>query len=81
MPEGPSIVIAKEQASQFIGKQVILAKGNAKIDIQRLVHKELLDIKTWGKHWLLCFDHFTIRIHFLLFGTYRINETKEAQLA
>lgn len=80
MPEGPSIVIAKEQASQFIGKQVILAKGNAKIDIQRLVNKELLDIKTWGKHLLLCFDHFTIRIHFLLFGTYRINETKEAQL-
>lgn len=80
MPEGPSIVIAKEQASQFIGKQVILAKGNAKIDIQRLENKELLDIKTWGKHLLLCFDGFTIRIHFLLFGTYRINETKDAQL-
>ena len=80
MPEGPSIVIAKEQASQFIGKQVILAKGNAKIDIQRLENKELLDIKTWGKHLLLCFDGFTIRIHFLLFGTYRINETKETQL-
>ena len=80
MPEGPSIVIAKELSSQFIGKQVILAKGNAKIDIQRLENKELLDIKTWGKHLLLCFDGFTIRIHFLLFGTYRINETKETQL-
>lgn len=80
MPEGPSIVIAKEQISQFIGRKVITAIGNAKIDIPRLEKKKLLDIKTWGKHLLLCFDGFTIRIHFLLFGTYRINETKEAQL-
>lgn len=80
MPEGPSIVIAKEQTSQFIGNKVITATGNAKIDILRLENKKLLDIKTWGKHLLLCFEGFTIRIHFLLFGTYRINETKESQL-
>ena len=77
MPEGPSIVIAKELAAQFIGKTVIAATGNAKIDIPRVVNIKLDDIKTWGKHLLLCFDGFTIRIHFLLFGSYRINETKE----
>ena len=38
------------------------------------------DIKTWGKHLLLCFDDFTIRVHFLLFGTYRIDEKKDTQL-
>ncbi|MHA3789158.1 DNA-formamidopyrimidine glycosylase family protein, partial [Flavobacterium hauense] len=80
MPEGPSIIIAKEKMAEFIGHKVIVAAGNAKIDIPRLENKKLLDIKTWGKHLLLCFEGFTIRIHFLLFGTYRINETKEALL-
>lgn len=80
MPEGPSIVIAKEQMSRFIGKKVAAASGNAKIDIPRLENKKLDDIKTWGKHLLLCFDDFTIRVHFLLFGTYRIDEKKDAQL-
>ena len=65
---------------EFIGHKVISAGGNAKIEIASLENKKLLDIKTWGKHLLLCFDEFTVRIHFLLFGTYRVNETKEAKL-
>ncbi len=80
MPEGPSIIIAKEEADIFEGKIVLSAAGNAKIDIDRLHNKKLNAIKTWGKHLLLCFDGFTLRVHFLLFGTYRINETKESLL-
>ena len=80
MPEGPSLIIAKEAASSFIGMKVTAADGNAKIDMSRMQGKKLLDIKTWGKHLLLCFDDFTIRVHFLLFGTYLINERKDAQL-
>ncbi|AWG26944.1 DNA-formamidopyrimidine glycosylase family protein [Flavobacterium kingsejongi] len=78
MPEGPSIVILKEQVASFTGKKIISATGNAKIDIQRLENKKILAFKTWGKHFLICFDTFTIRIHLLLFGTYRINEKKDA---
>jgi endonuclease VIII len=80
MPEGPSIIIAKENMAAFTGYKVITASGNAKVDMSLLENKKLLDIKTWGKHLLLCFKGFTIRVHFLLFGTYRINETKEAKL-
>lgn len=80
MPEGPSLIIAKEAASPFIGMPVTAAEGNAKIDMSLMEGKKLLDIKTWGKHLLLCFDGFTIRIHFLLFGTYLINERKDALL-
>lgn len=36
MPEGPSIVIAKEQIAPFIGKKVLAVSGNSKTDIQRL---------------------------------------------
>jgi len=78
MPEGPSIVILKEELAPFIGKKVTAVSGNSKIDIARLEKKKLTNIKSWGKHLLLCFSGFTVRIHFLLFGTYRINETKES---
>ena len=78
MPEGPSIVIAKEELSVFIGKKVVETTGNAKIDMDRLEGKVLTDVKSWGKHLLLCFDGFTVRIHFLLFGSYLVNETKSA---
>jgi endonuclease-8 len=38
---------------------------------------KIRDFKSWGKHFLICFDDFYLRIHLLMFGTYRINERKE----
>jgi endonuclease-8 len=76
MPEGPSIIILKEAVQAFKGKKVMSASGNAKIDLSRLDLQKILDIKSWGKHFLICFDGFTIRIHFLLFGSYTLNERK-----
>lgn len=78
MPEGPSLVIAKEEMISFIGKKVTGVSGNTKTDKERILNKKLLDIKTWGKHLLFCFDGFTIRIHFLMFGKYLVNERKES---
>ncbi|AWH85237.1 endonuclease [Flavobacterium album] len=80
MPEGPSLVIAREEALLFEGQTVISADGNAKIDMSRIEGKKLEAIRTWGKHLLLCFDGFTLRVHFLMFGTYRVNERKDAKL-
>jgi endonuclease-8 len=77
MPEGPSLVIAKEEMKLFIGKKVITVSGNTKTDKGRVVNKKLIDIKTWGKHLLFCFDGFVIRIHFLMFGKYLVNATRE----
>lgn len=77
MPEGPSIVILKEEVQQFSGQKVIDVDGNSSIDITRLKDKTIREFKTWGKHFLICFDDFTVKIHMLMFGTYRINERKE----
>ncbi len=77
MPEGPSLVIAKEEMSPFIGKKIIAASGNSKTDKERIVNKKLLNIITWGKHLLFCFDKFSVRIHFLMFGKYLVNEKRE----
>ncbi len=78
MPEGPSIVILKEAATIFQGKKIIEVSGNSKIDQSRLVHQSIVSFKSWGKHFLICFEDFTVRIHLLMFGTYRINERKES---
>lgn len=77
MPEGPSIVILKELAAPFVGKRVISVGGNAKVEIDRAKGDTIVAFRSWGKHFLICFDRFTIRIHFLLFGSYRINEERE----
>lgn len=79
MPEGPSIVILKEAVQEFIGKKVISVTGNSKQDIHRLEGEKIIDFKSWGKHFLICFKDFTVRIHFMLFGSYSINEKIESK--
>lgn len=79
MPEGPSLVMFREDFLLFKGKKVLKASGKAKqIDIPMLKGRTIKDIRTFGKHMLFYFgDDLTLRIHFLMFGTYRINEEKE----
>jgi endonuclease-8 len=76
MPEGPSIVLLKEEVLQFEGKKIIAVEGNSKIDLDRLHGQKVIAFKSWGKHFLICFKNFTVRIHFLLFGSYSVNEPK-----
>jgi len=78
MPEGPSIVILRELAEPFSGKKILRAEGNSKIDMARLVGLKIKSIRSWGKHFLIELSGFSIRIHFLMFGSYRINERKDA---
>lgn len=75
--EGPSLVILKEELQNFRGKVPLEIAGAAKLDYERLRKKKVLDFKTWGKHFLICFNGFYIRIHFLMFGSYRVNDVKE----
>ena len=78
MPEGPSIVILKEAAEPFVGEKVVEVSGNRKIDLQRIQGQKVQEFISFGKQFLIRLDDFTIRIHLLLFGTYRINERKES---
>ena len=76
MPEGPSIILVKEATAKFAGKEIIAVAGNSKIDQSRLLNKKIIEIKSWGKHFLLCFDGFTLKVHFLMFGSYTVDEKK-----
>jgi endonuclease-8 len=74
MPEGPSIVILKEAVLQFKGQKVVAAGcNNNTLDANRLIGQTIIDFKSWGKHFLICFPEFTVRIHLMMFGSYRIN--------
>ncbi|WP_149194378.1 DNA-formamidopyrimidine glycosylase family protein [Luteimonas suaedae] len=77
MPEGPSIVILRDAAAGFAGRKVLRVGGNSKQDIGRMAGRTVLGVRSWGKHFLLAFDGFFLRIHFLLFGSYRINERRD----
>lgn len=80
MPEGPSIIILREliESLHLEGQQIIAVCGNTKIDKKRMLNQQVTAFKSWGKHFLICFEGFALRIHFMMFGTYRINERKES---
>jgi endonuclease VIII len=78
MPEGPSIVILRGEAQRFVGRTIRRAEGNAKIDMLRLTGQRIVSLRSFGKQTLIELPHVTIRIHLLMFGSYRIDERKEA---
>lgn len=76
--EGPSIIILKEEVRPFKGMKILRVSGNSKIDQQRLVNQKVIAFKSWGKHFLIYFKTFSLRVHFLMFGSYGVNRRKDA---
>jgi endonuclease-8 len=79
MPEGPSILILKEAVSEFAGQKILAATGNAKIDKGILVNQKIKAFESFGKQFFILTKKATVRIHFLLFGSYSINENKKPE--
>lgn len=73
MPEGPSIVLLREAAAQFVGRRVLGSEGNTKQPVDLLRNRVVRDVRSWGKHFLLDFGPFWVRVHFGLFGSWRID--------
>jgi len=76
MPEGPSIVILREEAAHFRRRTVRQVEGNSTLDIQRMHGRRVVAVRSWGKHFLLEFSSFSLRVHMLMFGSYRIDDPK-----
>jgi len=77
MPEGPSIVILKDEARRLIGQRIVAVEGNTTIAKERLVGEPIVALRSWGKHFLIELATFSLRVHFLMFGSYRIDERKD----
>lgn len=74
MPEGPTIVLMKEDIVQFIGKKVKSESGSAVSADHSAKGKVLRDILTFGKQTFLVFDDFIIKIHLMMFGSYSLEK-------
>lgn len=76
MPEGPSLLILKENIKHFTGKKIIAASGYATINFDEIQNRKIVSIKTWGKHLFICLPKNNIEIHLRMFGSYTINKQK-----
>ena len=77
MPEGPSIILLKESVQAFKGKKLMEISGNTKVDFTSLLTQKITGFKSFGKNFFICFNKASIKIHFMLFGSYRVNDKKE----
>lgn len=78
MPEGPSIVILREESAHFDGQIVRRVTGNSSLDLSRMQGCRVESLRSWGKHFLIEFADFSMRVHLMLFGSYRIDDLKPA---
>lgn len=76
MPEGPSIIIMKEELASIKGKVIEKASGYAKLDFGRLQHKKILGIDTFGKYFFMRLKDTVIEVHLGLFGSYLLDDRK-----
>jgi endonuclease-8 len=75
--EGPPLRVIAEELAQLKGKYILKVSGNSKIQQERLQEQKDLDVFSWGKNLFLQFPEFSLKIHFLMFGSYRFNEERK----
>jgi endonuclease-8 len=79
VPEGPTIVLLREEVKRFEGRKILKAVGNAKIDMARLIDRKVVAFRSWGKHFLIELPDVAVRIHFLMFGSYTVDTRKDRE--
>ena len=77
MPEGPTIVVFKKRLERFEGKIVTESGGYNNSFAEEISNKKLISLTTYGKYLILDFKDFLISVHFGLFGSFLVNETKK----
>jgi len=77
MAEGPSIVLLKERAAVFLGREIDSVEGNTPIEKERLLRQRIVGLRSFGKHFLVELGAFSLRVHLLMLGSYCINERKD----
>ncbi len=77
MPEGPTIVVFAKRLEKFKGKKVTESDGYNNPFAEEIAGKKLVSIETYGKYLLLDFKEFLITVHFGLFGSFLVNDSKK----
>jgi len=75
--EGPSVKVIADKLQGFKGRRIQAVSGNARIDRADLQGRPIEDIFTHGKNLFLRLPRYSIRIHFLMYGSYRVNQQRD----
>lgn len=75
--EGPSLKAIAHTLLRFEKNTIISASGNAKIAMDKLNGQKINRIYTIGKLLFLEMERISMKIHFLMYGSYRINEERK----
>lgn len=74
--EGPSIHLIAEELQIFVNQKVKDCLGNSHFDKERLIGQKIKEIYAWGKRLVIQLEHDVIASHFLMYGSYRIDEER-----
>lgn len=75
--EGPPVRIVADKLAPFEGTKVTAVAGNSRIEKQQAQGLPIVAILSRGKNLFVRFSKFAFRIHFLMYGSYRINEDRD----
>lgn len=78
--EGPSLRAIAEELSFLEKASVAEVSGNTKAGKEHLKGKKIKRIYTVGKRLVIVADSLAVVIHFLMFGSYRLNERREGMV-
>lgn len=74
--EGPSIHILAEELQLMVNNKIIDSFGNASFDKSRLINQTIHQIYGVGKRLIIQLNDVALVTHFLMYGSYRINESR-----
>lgn len=69
----------REELARFRGKKILSATGNARIDMARIAGQKVVAFRSWGKHFLVELPRISVRVHFLMFGSWTVDERKDRE--
>lgn len=75
--EGPPVKALSIKLSSFVNEIINDAKGNAKINYDEIKNKKIDNIFSIGKNLFFKINNKYLKIHFLMYGSIRINSFKE----
>jgi endonuclease-8 len=75
--EGPSVHRVADELERFEGQTVVRVGGNADQPLERLEGRTVERVRAVKKRLFLDLDPIHVVIHFLMYGSYRVNEARD----
>ena len=75
--EGPPLKVIAEELSFLADNKITSVFGSAKIEKELLEGRTIKRVYSRGKNLLFQFPEYTVRVHFVMFGSYTIDNPRK----